>query len=138
VEYRLRRLGRADLARQDQRIGERAHSEAGQQRPRVLRAVADDRDLDTAGPEPFEKRDGVVEEPRGRVQQFPVLIYERADQGRPRLDAALGHDAREALRLRQPSGAQLIVDAPVSRLPGIGRDAGEDGELAPEGREVAA
>jgi hypothetical protein len=94
-------LGRADLTRQDQDVRERLHPEVGQQRTGVLGAVADDRDLDAAGLEHLEKRDRVVVEPRGREQEFPVSVHERAHEVRPRLDAALPQHPPEAASPRQ-------------------------------------
>jgi len=46
VEDRPRRFRCADLTRQDQGVGQRRHAELDQEIPRVLVAVADDRDFD--------------------------------------------------------------------------------------------
>jgi hypothetical protein len=55
VENPRGRLGRADLTGQDQGIGERSHPEPVQQATALPVAVADDRDLDPAGPQPGQE-----------------------------------------------------------------------------------
>jgi hypothetical protein len=120
-----RRLGRPDLARQDQSVGERVHAELHKQRAGGLGAVADDRDLDTADPEPVKERDGVVVQVRVLEQQLLVPFHHLADKAGPRLLTVGPQDLPESLGLRDPAIGQRRRDPLVRIVPGLGRDASQ-------------
>jgi hypothetical protein len=138
VEYRLRRLGRADLARQDQDVDQRRHPELDQKISRVLVAVADDRGFDPAGSERPQERQHVVVQARAREQQFPALVRDRNHQARFGLGAAGSHDPRVSLTQTKPSVRHRRLEPLELGVHRVRRDPGQHRQLSPVRAEVAA
>jgi hypothetical protein len=108
-----------------------------QQRAGVLRAVADDRDLDAALAEPAQERDRVVEQARVREQEILVLAHQLGHQAGAGLLAGRPQDLGERIGFRDPAVGYLGPDPGVLDLPGIGGDAGQGRQLVPQDREIA-
>ena len=130
-------LSAACLAGQDDRIGQRADAEIGQQLPGVLDAVTDQRDERASGPQDLQERDRIFLQARRCSEQLPILTDELAHQARPQPDAASVEDLLEPLGHCEPTAREIGPEPGEGLIPGLRLDASDHWQLVPEDFEVA-
>lgn len=129
-------LGDPDLAGQDQFVRERYEAQRGQSLPRLAAAIAHQRDLDAASPQPAKERDGVrigAERPR---RQLPVQAEQAGDQVRFRIGPAGPQDPGDPPGQRQRSAVEVPRGFTLMTPPLLGVNARRRGEPVGMGLEI--